>query len=155
MRKKVFILFPDGVGLRNFAFTGFKEIGEKLGFDITYWNNTIFPIEEDLGYHELKIPSTKIHPKTSVLNHARKRVELALSQKRTHDKVYGTYRFPLRWNAPRHFLKSAFVTFHERFSVSQKGWQQLMDNINAAERCTARYKEVKAQLQEQVEGMEQ
>lgn len=148
MRKKVFILFPDGVGLRNFAFTGFKEIGEKLGFDITYWNNTIFPIEEDLGYQELKITSTKIHPKTSVLNHARKRVELALSQKRTHDKVYSTYRFPLKWNSPKHFLKSAFVIFHERFSATEKGWQQLMDNMNAAERSTARYKEVKAQLQE-------
>jgi hypothetical protein len=25
---KIFCFFPDGVGLRNFAFTQFKEIGE-------------------------------------------------------------------------------------------------------------------------------
>ena len=108
MGKKVFIFFPDGVGLRNFAFTGFKEIGEQLGFDITYWNNTIFPIEEELGYKELKIASTKINPKTTVLSHARKRVELALSRKRSKDKVYSTYRFPLRWKSPKQMLKSAF-----------------------------------------------
>jgi hypothetical protein len=147
-KSKVFILFPDGVGLRNFAFTRFKEIGEQQGFDITYWNNTIFPLENELGYPELKIKSTKTHPKTAVLSHARKRVELALSRKRTNDAVYPTYRFPLRWNSFKNILKSAFVTFHETFRASPQGWQKLMDQINAAERSTARYQEVKAQLEE-------
>ncbi|MEP4757458.1 MAG: UDP-glycosyltransferase, partial [Nonlabens ulvanivorans] len=76
-KSKIFILFPDGVGLRNFAFTQFKEIGEQQGFDITYWNNTVFSLEKELGYPELKIESTRIHPKTPVINHARKRVELS------------------------------------------------------------------------------
>jgi hypothetical protein len=145
---KVFILFPDGVGLRNFAFTHFKEIGEQQGFDTTYWNNTIFSLQEELGYPELKIESTKIHPKTTVLSHARKRVELALSRKRTNDKVYLTYRFPLRWNNLKNILKSAFVTFHETFSATPQGWQKLMDQINTAERSTLRYQELKAQLEE-------
>ncbi|MFT6197018.1 MAG: hypothetical protein ACJAXY_001347 [Nonlabens sp.] len=145
---KVFILFPDGVGLRNFAFTHFKEIGEQQGFDTTYWNNTIFSLQEELGYPELKIESTKIHPKTTVLSHARKRVELALSRKRTNDKVYTTYRFPLRWNNLKNILKSAFVTFHETFSATPQGWQKLMDQINTAERSTLRYQELKAQLEE-------
>ncbi|SCX92580.1 UDP-N-acetylglucosamine:LPS N-acetylglucosamine transferase [Nonlabens sp. Hel1_33_55] len=146
--KKVFILFPDGVGLRNFAFTGFKEIGEQLDFDITYWNNTIFPIQSELGYKELHIGSTKIHPKTPVLSHARKRVELALSRKRANDHVYNTYRFPLKWNGPKHFLKSAFVKFHERFNATPHGWQRLMDQMYAAERSTDRYQKAKTQLQE-------
>ena len=146
MGKKVFILFPDGVGLRNFAFTGFKEIGDKLDFDITYWNNTVFPIKETLGFQELKIQSTRIHPKTPVLSHARKRVELALSRKRTNDPVYNTYRFPLKWNSIKHFLKSTFVTYHERFSATQKGWRQLMNQMYAAERSTSRYQEVRKQL---------
>ena len=42
MKKKVFVFFPDGVGLRNFAFTDFKTVGENMGFDITYWNNAGF-----------------------------------------------------------------------------------------------------------------
>ena len=48
MSKKIFIFFPDGVGLRNFAFTNFKNLGEQQGFDITYWNNTLFSIKEEL-----------------------------------------------------------------------------------------------------------
>jgi hypothetical protein len=146
-KPKIFVLLPDGVGLRNFAFTHFKEIGEQQGFDTTYWNNTIFSLQEELGYPELKIESTKIHPKTSVLNHARKRVELALSRKRTNDPVYDTYRFPLRWNSLKNTAKSVFVKFHETFSATPQGWQKLMDQMKAAERSTLRYQEVKAQLE--------
>ena len=47
--KKVFIFLPDGVGLKSFALTNFKEIGEAQGFDVTYWNNTPFSIEKELG----------------------------------------------------------------------------------------------------------
>ncbi|GAK77400.1 hypothetical protein FP1254 [Nonlabens ulvanivorans] len=147
-KSKIFILFPDGVGLRNFAFTQFKEIGEQQGFDITYWNNTVFSLEKELGYPELKIESTRIHPKTPVINHARKRVELSLSRKRTKDNVYPTYRFPLRWNSIKNIAKSSFVKFHETFSATPKGWKRLMDDMNAAERSTQRYQEVKAQLEE-------
>jgi hypothetical protein len=39
MNKKNICFFPDGVGLRNFAFTQFKEIGEARGNKIVYWNN--------------------------------------------------------------------------------------------------------------------
>ncbi|WP_298952451.1 UDP-glycosyltransferase [uncultured Nonlabens sp.] len=145
---KVFILFPDGVGLRNFAFTHFKEIGEQQGFDITYWNNTVFDLKKELNYPELKITSTKIHPKTPVLNHARKRVELSLSRKRTKDHVYPTYRFPLKWNSLKNIVKSSFVSFYEKYRATPKGWQSLMNKMNAAERSTSRYQEVKAQLEE-------
>lgn len=148
MNTKVFILFPDGVGLRNFAFTQFKEIGERRGFDITYWNNTPFSLENELGYNELKIESTKINPKTSTLSRARKRVELALSRKRFNDDVYPTYRFPLDFGSPKAAVKSAFVKYHELFSATPKGWQKLMDALYAAERATQRYQECKKQLQE-------
>ena len=147
-KPKIFILFPDGVGLRNFVFTQFKELGEAQGFDITYWNNTVFDLEQQLGYKELKITSTKIHKKTAVLNHARKRVELSLSRKRTNDPVYATYRFPLPWNSFKSVVKSAVVKYHELCSATPAGWQRLMNAMNAAERSTTRYQEVKKQLQE-------
>ncbi len=147
-KNKVFILFPDGVGLRNFAFTKFKEVGEAQGFDITYWNNTIFSLEKELGYKEVKIENTRIHPKTPTLSHARKRVELALSRKREKDNVYPTYRFPLQWDSIKKALKSAFVKYHETFSATPKGWQRIMNQMQAAERSTVRYQELKAQLEE-------
>jgi hypothetical protein len=146
--KKVFILFPDGVGLRNFAFTHFKEIGDEMGFDITYWNNTVFSLDENLNYPEIVINSNAIHPKTAVLNRARKRIELKLSEKRFNDPVYGTYTFPLVWSNFKSFLKSAYVSYHQTFSSTQKGWQRIVDKTYAAERSTARYQECKKQLEE-------
>ncbi|MEE2801818.1 MAG: UDP-glycosyltransferase [Bacteroidota bacterium] len=146
MSKKVWILFPDGVGLRNFAFTNFKNIGDKLGYDITYWNNSVFDLEKEFGFAQINIPSTKIHPKTPVINHARKRVELALSRKRDNDNVYPTYRFPLKWNSLKNCVKNSFVKFHEIFSSTDSGWENLKNKMYEAERSTDRYKVLKEQL---------
>lgn len=145
--KKVFILFPDGVGLRNFAFTQFKETGDMMGFDITYWNNTVFSIENQLSYPELKINSTKMHPWTATLSHARKRVELKISEKKFRDKVYSTYTFPLKWNGLKPAMKSLTVKFYETFYGTPSGWQKLMNKIGSAERSTVRYLECKKQLE--------
>ncbi|MEY3500835.1 MAG: hypothetical protein RL308_2504, partial [Bacteroidota bacterium] len=41
---KIFILLPDGIGLRNFAYTSFYSLGKNQGFDIFFWNNTPFPL---------------------------------------------------------------------------------------------------------------
>jgi len=60
-KKKVFILFPDGGGLRNFAFSDFKNIGDSLDFDIVYWNNSKFPIKKALGFNEIKIENYAVH----------------------------------------------------------------------------------------------
>ena len=75
MSKKVFVFLPDGVGLRNFALTRFKEVGEKHNFEIVYWNNTVFSLKEELGYDEVAIGSTAIHPMTSVYSRTQKRIE--------------------------------------------------------------------------------
>ncbi|MEW4925261.1 UDP-glycosyltransferase [Algibacter sp. 2305UL17-15] len=144
--KKVFILFPDGVGLRNFAFTQFKDIGDSMGFNSVYWNNTVFSIKETLGYPELKIENTKIHPKTAILNRARKRVELKISEKRFNDSVYSTYTFPLSYKGGKSILKSLIVKFYEGFYSTPKGWGKLKNKIYKAERSTERYNYCKAQL---------
>lgn len=147
-RKKVFILFPDGVGLRNFAFTRFKEIGDEMGFDITYWNNTVFSLEDHLNYRELKIGSTKLHPKTTTLSRARKRIELKLSEKRFSDKIYRTYTFPLNWKGLKPTIKSLVVKYYEQFFSSESGWQRIMNKLYNGERSTVRYQECLEQLKE-------
>ncbi len=90
---KIFILLPDGVGLRNFAFTDFHEIGRKNGFEITYWNNTVFNLSE-LGYKEIKIKDPKLHPLTDFYKKAKKNITLDLFAERFQDEVYKTYKFP-------------------------------------------------------------
>ena len=76
--KKIFILLPDGIGLRNFAFTNFHKLGLEKGFDITFWNATPFKLEE-LGFEELKITNPKAHPVTEILKKAQTQIELSLN----------------------------------------------------------------------------
>lgn len=148
MPKKIFILFPDGVGLRNFALTDFPKIGEARGWEVVYWNNTVFSLQEEFGFNELKIESNLIHPNTSTLSRARKRVELALSRKRTKDPVYQTYQFPLTWKGFKNFAKSTYVLYQELFCATPKGLDALWAQMAAAERKTARYTDCYHQLKE-------
>jgi hypothetical protein len=74
---KIFILLPDGVGLRNFAYSNFNDIGKEQGFNVIFWNNTPFDLTE-LGFKEIKIQNSKSHPLTETYKNARKQIELNL-----------------------------------------------------------------------------
>lgn len=148
MSKKIFIFFPDGVGLRNFAFTQFKEIGEQRGNEILYWNNTMFPLNEELGYKELKIEEKKIHPLTPIYCRIRKHIELNVSSKKFNDPVYHTYKFPFSYNGIKNTLITLFVKVLIGLNSSEKGIIRIRKRINSLERSTEKYKYCKAQLQE-------
>ena len=53
-QKKIFILLPDGVGLRNFAYTDFQKQAKENKLDIVFWNNSSFDLKS-LGFDEIKI----------------------------------------------------------------------------------------------------
>ena len=146
--KKVFVFFPDGVGLRNFAFTHFKTIGEQMGFDITYWNNTIFSLKDQLGFKEVKIENHHLNPLTPLYTRARKRVELNVSEQKFNDSVYPTYKFPFQYNGLKNTLKSLFVKLLIGLNNSEKGIERLREKINTLERKNPKYTYCKSQLQE-------
>lgn len=146
MKKKIFIFFPDGVGLRNFAFTNFKSIGENMGFDITYWNNTIFSLKDNLGFKELKIENKESHPLTPLYLRAGKHIELNISQNKFNDSVYSTYKFPFSYKGVMNTLKTLFIRFLITFNNSEKGILRIRRRINYLERSTSKYKYCKAQL---------
>ena len=147
MSKKIFIFFPDGVGLRNFAFTNFKNLGEQQGFDITYWNNTLFSIKEELGYQELKIEEQHTHKLTPLYLRARKRIELNISEKKFNDPVYPTYKFPLSFKGLRNVLISFFIKTLIGLNNSEKGLERIRKKIDSLERSTSKYKYCKKQLE--------
>ncbi|GAA4815408.1 UDP-glycosyltransferase [Litoribaculum gwangyangense] len=147
MKKKVFIFFPDGVGLRNFAFTNFKDIGEKMGFDITYWNNTIFSLKDTLGFKELKIEDHSAHKLLPLYSRARKRVELNISRDKFNDDVYPTYKFPFNYKGFKNSFKSIYTKWLIGLYGSEKGVIKLRQKINKLERSTSKYKYCKAQLE--------
>jgi len=147
MKKKVFVFFPDGVGLRNFAFTDFKTIGENMGFDITYWNNTIFSLKDNLGFNEVKIEDQSSHPLLPLYSRARKRAELNVSKDKFNDGVYPTYKFPFNYKGIKNVLKSLYTKTLIGLYSSEKGIVKLREKINKLERSTSKYKYCKAQLE--------
>ena len=146
MKKKVFIFFPDGVGLRNFAFTDFKSIGENMGFDITYWNNTVFSLKDNLGFNEVIIEDHTAHKLLSIYSRARKRAELNVSQAKFNDPVYATYKFPFNYKSIKQIVISLSAKLLIGLYASEKGVMKLRQKINALERTTSKYAYCKAQL---------
>ena len=105
---KIFILLPDGIGLRNFAFTNFHQLGIENGFEITFWNATPFDLTK-LGFNEIKIVNPKIHPITDLLKNAQIQIELNQNIKKSKDKVYNSYRFPFSYKGVKATLKTLIV----------------------------------------------
>lgn len=137
---KIFILLPDGVGLRNFAYSDFYSIGLQKDFEIKYWNATPFNLSE-LGFKELKIKHSKSHPLTEIYKNARKQIELNLFIKKTNDKVYDSYRFPFVYNTLKKGIKS-FITKSVTFTHSTAvGLNRVRAKIKSNERKTLYYRQ--------------
>ncbi len=137
-KNKVFIFLPDGVGLRNFAYTNFCSIGEKQGFNLVFWNNTSFSLS-DLGFNEIKIENAKTHPLTDIYKNVKIQAELNLNIKKTKDKVYNTYRFPYSYSTLKNALKSITVQTLTKFYCSQNGLLKIRSKMNKEERKTLHY----------------
>lgn len=147
MKKKVFIFLPDGVGLRNFAFTQFKEIGEQKGYDIVYWNNTVFSLKKELGYDEVKIENHNLNKLTSIFTRARKRIELNIFDQKFKEAVYNTYNFPHSYKGLNHAFKSILVDLLVKFGSNEKGLFFVRNQIKKLERKNPKYDYCKAQLE--------
>jgi hypothetical protein len=145
-KKKILVFLPDGGGLRNFAFSSFKEIGDAMGFDVHYWNNSGFPIKEKLNYLEISIKKIVTHPLTPLYSKARKDIELNSSKKKFQDTVYEDYKFPLSFKGFKNSLKSVFTLFLIKFYASEKGLKKIRAKIEKLERSTITYQQSKAQL---------
>jgi len=136
--KKIFILLPDGIGLRNFAFSNFYKIGIEKNFQITYWNNTPFNLTT-LGFDEIRINQAKSNPLTDSYKNARKHIELNLSIKAEKDAVYNTYRFPFRYKKIRPALKNLITKFLIATHSSANGLEKIREKIKKLESSTLYY----------------
>jgi len=148
MKKKIFIFLPDGVGLRNFAFTKFREIGLLKNYEIIYWNNTLFPLKENLNFEEVKIKNHKINPLTIIFARARKRIELNIFDKKFSETVYNTYNFPQSYRGFKNAFKSFLVDVLVLFLSNNKGLNFVRGSIKKLERRSAKYKYCKSQLKQ-------
>ncbi|SFN32944.1 glycosyltransferase family protein [Salegentibacter flavus] len=138
-QKKIFILLPDGVGLRNFAFTSFVEIGEQMGWEVVFWNHTPFDLA-GMGFKELKLTG-KPRPQTDLLKRAKIEVELNHFTQKFNDPVYQTYKFPATNKGFKARIKNTIVRFLTKTHKGPIGLQKLRNKLKVSERKGELYKE--------------
>lgn len=143
--KKIFILLPDGVGLRNFAYTSFVEIGKQIGWDVVFWNQTPFNLTE-LGYKEIKLQG-KPRAYTDLIKRAKISVELDYFEEKFDDKVYQTYKFPSSNRSIKSKIKNSIVTQLTKIYRGEKGLQKLRVKLKASERKSVFYQNCKTVLE--------
>ncbi len=136
---KVFILLPDGVGLRNFAYTNFYDLGKQQGFNTIYWNSTPFDLATS-GFQEIKIYKIKNHPFTDVLKTAETSIELNLFIKRYQDATYESYRFPLPTKTIKQKIKTFATQCAIRYYNSESKLKKLSATIHRLEKKTDYFK---------------
>ncbi|MDP5096525.1 MAG: UDP-glycosyltransferase, partial [Flavobacterium sp.] len=141
-KKKIFVLLPDGVGLRNFVYSNFYEIG-KQEYDIVFWNNTPFDLTE-LNYPEIKFEKPVLHPFTDVFKNGIIQASLTKNSKIENDTVYDTYRFEPNTSGLKNKLKNTVVSFLNSNYSNQNGIIGLRNQINKWERNTSFYKKFRA-----------
>ena len=136
--KKIFILLPDGIGLRNFAYSKFHETAQNMGFNLVFWNNTPFDIQT-LGFKEIKIQNPKTHPATDILKNTRKAIELDLNVKKFNDDVYNSYKFPQLYKTFKSGLKNILTNLLINCFSSEKGLLKIRTWIKDFEQKTNFY----------------
>ncbi|WP_232764034.1 UDP-glycosyltransferase [Salegentibacter salinarum] len=149
--KKIFILLPDGVGLRNFAFTSFVKTAEELGWEVIFWNHTPFDLGE-LGFQEIKLTG-KPRPKTDLLKRAKIEAELDHFTQKFNDPVYQTYKFPASNKGFKDIIKNTIVRSFIKTHKGPKGLQRLRQKMKVSERKGEFYKNCKAALEKEKPDM--
>lgn len=138
--KKIFILLPDGVGLRNFAFTDFYNKGKSRGMDLVFWNNTPFDLAK-IGYNEIKLKQNGGGLFLEILKNVRKEIELNCNIRKSKDKVYDSYRFPFSYATFKSSIKSFLTRFLILLFDSESGLKSIRYLIKKTERKTNFYSE--------------
>ncbi len=138
--KKIFILLPDGVGLRNFAFTDFYNKGMAKAMDLFFWNTTPFDLAH-IGFEEIKLKKKQSGFLLEILKNARKEIELNCNIRKSKDIVYDSYRFPFSYKTLKSAVKSTATRFVIQLFDSEKGLEKVRTLIKNAERKTDFYME--------------
>lgn len=142
---KIFILLPDGIGLRNFAYTSFVKIGKARGWDIVFWNHTPFGLTE-LGYKEIKLHG-KARTSTDLLKRAKINSELDYFKERFNDDVYQTYKFTPVKKGLKSKIKNLFVSQLEKTYRGENGLLKLREKMKASERKSGFYNQCRVILE--------
>jgi hypothetical protein len=147
-QKKLFVLIPDGVGLRNFAYSRFPDFVKEAGWELVYWNATDFDLGT-LGLKEIKLNS-RARSWTDLLKRAKIISELDHFKQKFNDPVYDKYKFPPGSNGFKKKLKNSIVSGLVRKFKGEKGLEKLRDQMESSERKSDFYLTCKSLLEKEM-----
>ena len=135
--KKILVIIPDGVGLRNFVYTKFPEEAKKVGWELLFLNMTHFDLK-GMGHSEMKLdPRPSVW--TDLLKRAKILIELDLFKSKFDDPVYEKYKFPASSKGFKNKLKNFILSILIRRYNSESGLVKLRRKMKDAERKTGYY----------------
>lgn len=137
-KRKIFILIPDGVGIRNFIYSSFPVDAENQNLDLTFWNLTGADLA-GMGYSEIKLEA-KPGALSDLYKRAKIEAELNYFTENFQDRVYQSYKFPNSGSGLKKRVKNAVVSsLIKRFS-NKNGLIKLQEKMEYAERKTPYFK---------------
>lgn len=136
--KKVLVIIPDGVSLRNFLFTDFPEEAREAGIELIYWNATPYDISSD-GEKEIKL-TPKPKALTDLYKRAKINAELDHFKDKFNDPIYEKYRFEPNRKGWKNKLKNLIVERLGSVFSGEEGLKTLRERIKSSERNSAYYK---------------
>lgn len=122
MSKKVFVILPDGIGLKNFGFSQFSNFLNDQKIEAIYWNRTPFDL------HQLNLSAVPLFSsipfRTDLLKRAKIDLELDDFSNKFKNEVYQSYKFPSKPKTLKAYIKNQIVKFFKFYYRSNlKGIQ--------------------------------
>lgn len=143
--KKIVVIIPDGVGLKNFVYTSFIKELKKANFEVVLWNFTPFQLKES----EVKIingPKQKSHPYLDSIKNALIYNQLKLNITKSNNTIYKAYLFKSKINSIASLVKYLLKKYFIIFNQGEKGIEKLLKKLEYFERKTHFYNECKTFL---------
>ena len=147
MKKRILVILPDGVSLRNYVYTRFLEIAVAEELELIFWNNTPLDLAA-LEYQEIKFPNVQLHWQTDALKNAIIHTELNSYKAATGNPIFDQYKFAWNTIGIKNKLKTALAKRYIRKAPTQEYIVRLREKLKRQERSTAYYVVCKRQIQE-------
>ncbi len=145
---QIYLLLPDGVGVRNFIYTNFIYVRPK-NVNVAVWTDPVLAklLQDDgISLPVVQLPRFQTTPRIEVLRKAKQTAELLRNARKFDNPVYKTYLPRSNWKQPKQWIKRAWEIALLVNNCNDRGVQRLKRWYLDAVRKTSYYRLCKQQL---------
>jgi hypothetical protein len=120
VRKKLLVVIPDGVGLRNFSFTSFASEAQNMSWDVVYLNLTNFSLTS-IGLAEIRPTLLGVDRLSDMFKAALIKARLRYFRKKFNDGIYLKYIFKPHVTNLKGFARTSIVEILSNLCSTERG----------------------------------